>query len=158
MRILGAGGCMDNRVYEVGLQDAWQLIFECLNDLGVDVDSADEGHHVVKARHKGKLIDLAVKPLDEEAVEIIFDLHKESIEVYTWKLDNSIVDDFFKMYERKLVEMRAFVRCPNCGTKVRANAKFCPECGTKLSWVDLDDDAGNEEKKEKKGFFASLFK
>lgn len=26
----------------------------------------------------------------------------------------------------------AEVRCPKCGAKVNANAKFCPECGTKL--------------------------
>ena len=38
MRIPGAGGVQDIRIYEVAFQDAWELIFDCLNDIGIDVD------------------------------------------------------------------------------------------------------------------------
>ena len=38
MRIPGAGGVQDIRIYEVAFQDAWDLIFDCLNDIGIDVD------------------------------------------------------------------------------------------------------------------------
>ena len=33
MRIPGAGGVQDIRIYEVAFQDAWELIFDCLNDM-----------------------------------------------------------------------------------------------------------------------------
>ena len=42
MRIPGAGGVQDIRIYEVAFQDAWDLIFDCLNDIGIDVDERDE--------------------------------------------------------------------------------------------------------------------
>ena len=47
MRIPGAGGVQDIRIYEVAFKDAWDLIFDCLNDIGIDVDERDEEHHVV---------------------------------------------------------------------------------------------------------------
>ena len=47
MRIPGAGGVQDIRIYEVAFQDAWELIFDCLNDIGIDVDERDEEHHVI---------------------------------------------------------------------------------------------------------------
>ena len=53
MRIQGAGGVQDNRIYEVEFKDAWRLIFDCLNDIGIDIDERDETNFVIHA-HKGK--------------------------------------------------------------------------------------------------------
>ena len=51
MRIQGAGGVQDNRIYEVEFKDAWQLIFDCLNDIGIDIDERDETNFVIHAHN-----------------------------------------------------------------------------------------------------------
>lgn len=154
MRIQGAGGCMDSHIYEINVQDAWRLVFECLNDIGVDVVKQDDAHYVLQGKKNKKIIDLVVKPLDDLTVEIILDEHKEQIEVYTWKIDSSTLDDFFKLFEKKMIALRSFVSCENCHSKVRASAKFCPECGNKMPEFTASVGAESEDK----GFFAKLFK
>lgn len=139
MRIIGAGGCMDNRVYEIAIEDAWKVMLECLHELGMEVDEKDDVHHVLKAHTKKKLIDATINSLDADTVEVIFDAHKQHIEVYSWKRDNTDVDDFFELYEKKLVELKAFILCPNCHTKVSSTVKYCPECGTKLQHRSFED-------------------
>ena len=137
MRIPGAGGVQDIRIYEVAFQDAWDLIFDCLNDIGID-----------------KFFDVTLQDMGDGAVQLFFDQHKKYIEVYTWKPDYSDVDAFYKLYEQRLIEMKAFIRCTSCGHKVRANTKFCPECGTRLNFNE--DVIDNSD--EKKSIFDSIFR
>ena len=92
--------------------------------------------------------------MGDGAVQLFFDQHKKHIEVYTWRPDYSDVDAFYKLYEQRLIEMKAFIRCTRCGHKVRANTKFCPECGTKINFNE--DAIDNSD--EKKGFFESIFR
>ena len=128
MRIPGAGGVQDIRIYEVAFQDAWELIFDCLNDIGIDVDERDEEHHVIHGHKRKKYFDVT--------------------------LHYSDVDAFYKLYEQRLIEMKAFIRCTSCGHKVRANTKFCPECGTRINFNE--DVIDNSD--EKKSIFDSIFR
>ena len=41
MRIKGAGGCQDIRLYETDFQTAWQLIFDCMGQCGIEVQQVD---------------------------------------------------------------------------------------------------------------------
>ena len=61
MRIPGAGGVQDIRIYEVAFQDAWELIFDCLNDIGIDVDERDEEHHVIHGHKRKKYFDVTLQ-------------------------------------------------------------------------------------------------
>jgi len=36
--------------------------------------------------------------------------------------------------EEKLVEEK--FNCPDCGTELKAGAKFCPNCGVELMWEE----------------------
>ena len=139
MRIPGAGGVQDIRIYEVAFQDAWELIFDCLNDIGIDVDERDEEHHVIHGHKRKKYFDVTLQDMGDGA--------------YTWKPDYSDVDAFYKLYEQRLIEMKAFIRCTSCGHKVRANTKFCPECGTRINFNE--DVIDNSD--EKKSIFDSIF-
>lgn len=42
MRIDGAGGCFDNRIYEINNKSAWNLLLLTVNEMGVTVDSRDD--------------------------------------------------------------------------------------------------------------------
>ena len=154
MRIPGAGGVQDIRIYEVAFQDAWELIFDCLNDIGIDVDERDDEHHVIHGHKRKKFFDVTLQDMGDGAVQLFFDQHKKYIEVYTWKPDYSDVDAFYKLYEQRLIEMKAFIRCTSCGHKVRANTKFCPECGTRLNFNE--DVIDNSD--EKKSIFDTIFR
>ena len=85
MRIPGAGGVQDIRIYEVAFQDAWELIFDCLNDIGIDVDERDDEHHVIHGHKRKKFFDVTLQDMGDGAVQLFFDQHKKYIEVYTWK-------------------------------------------------------------------------
>lgn len=43
MRIDGAGGCFDNRIYEINNKSAWNLLLLTVNEMGVTVDSRECG-------------------------------------------------------------------------------------------------------------------
>ena len=138
----------------MAFQDAWELIFDCLNDIGIDVDERDEEHHVIHGHKRKKYFDVTLQDMGDGAVQLFFDQHKKYIEVYTWKPDYSDVDAFYKLYEQRLIEMKAFIRCTSCGHKVRANTKFCPECGTRINFNE--DVIDNSD--EKKSIFDSIFR
>ena len=38
MRIDGAGGCFDNRIYEINNKSAWNLLLLTVNEMGVTVE------------------------------------------------------------------------------------------------------------------------
>ena len=45
MRIDGAGGCFDNRLYEVDIDVAWNIALLCVNEMGVTIDEQDDAAH-----------------------------------------------------------------------------------------------------------------
>ncbi len=132
MRIDGAGGCMENRIYEVDPQVAWNVVMLSINELGVTVDSMDTENKLIRFHNKEKIMQIALQCLDEDSVQLIMDARKERLQIYNWKVENKEVLAFFEIFEKKLREFRAFVLCPRCQAKVSSLAKFCPECGAPL--------------------------
>ncbi|WP_405378994.1 hypothetical protein [Phascolarctobacterium sp.] len=132
MRIDGAGGCFDNRLYEIDVDVAWRIALLSINEMGVTIDELDETNRVIKFHNKNKIMQLAFQILDEETVQVIMDSTKERLQIYNWKREDGEVNQFYDLFEKKLTEYRAFILCPGCSAKVSSLAKFCPECGYKL--------------------------
>ncbi len=132
MRIDGAGGCMENRIYEVDPQVAWNVVMLSINEMGVTVDGMDTENKLIRFHNKEKIMQIALQRLDETSVQLIMDARKERLQIYNWKVENKEVLAFFEIFEKKLREFRAFVLCPRCQAKVSSLAKFCPECGAPL--------------------------
>ena len=154
MRIKGAGGCQDIRLYETDFQTAWQLIFDCMGQCGIEVQQVDNEHHVAHGRKKSMYYDITLRDMEDGTVQIYFDQHKKYIEVYSFRNDTNTMDQFFKFYETRLEEMHGGIKCPYCGSPVQANNKYCPECGKQLNCnkdvIDNSDEAP--------GFFEAIFK
>ncbi len=132
MRIDGAGGCMENRIYEVDPDIAWNIIMLSINEMGVTIDSLEREAGLIRFHNKNKLMQIAVQRLEEDSIQIIMDSRKERLQIYNWRMENKEVIRFFELFEKKLTEFRAFVLCPRCQAKVSSLAKFCPHCGTPL--------------------------
>lgn len=132
MRIDGAGGCFDNRIYEdLDFDVAWNIAMLSINEMGVTIDSIDNNAKIIHFHNKQKIMQVAVQRLDED-IQVIMDSTKERLQIYNWKAESGEVNMFFGLFESKLKEYRAFTLCPHCSAKVSSLAKFCPECGTKL--------------------------
>lgn len=132
MRIDGAGGCFDNRLYEIDPQVAWNIALLCINEMGVTIDSMDMENKIIHFHNKRKIMQVAFQILDEETVQVIMDSTKERLQIYNWKAENKEVNLFFELFDTKLREFRAFILCPNCAAKISSMVKFCPECGCKV--------------------------
>ena len=135
MRINGAGGCFDNRIYDVDLEIAWKIALLSINEMGVTVDEVDEANHILHFHNKKKVMQVAVQALDDESVQVIMDSTKERLEVYSWKIESGEVEEFYSCFEKKLKDYRAFIICPSCSAKISSLVKFCPECGFPVSRI-----------------------
>lgn len=78
MRIKGAGGCQDIRLYETDFQTAWQLIFDCMGQCGIEVQQVDNEHHVAHGRKKSMYYDITLRDMEDGTVQIYFDQHKST--------------------------------------------------------------------------------
>ena len=135
MRIEGAGGCFDDRVYEVDRALCWKIVKLSINEMGPMgdvIDDVDEERCIVKFHGKDKHMQVAVQPIDEETMHVIMDATKARLQIYSWKKETEEVELFYKIFEKKLSEMRNVVICHQCGERVSGSAKFCPECGSKM--------------------------
>ena len=132
MRIDGAGGCFDNRLYEINLEGAWNIALLCINEMGVTIDEMNLEERLIRFHSEKKLMQLAFQQLDEETVQVIMDSTKKRLQIYNWKPEDKEVNRFYELFEKKLTEYRAFVLCPQCKAKISSLAKFCPECGFKM--------------------------
>ena len=65
MRIDGAGGCFDNRLYEVDIDVAWNIALLCVNEMGVTIDEQDDAAYQLHFHNKKKIMQLAMQSLDE---------------------------------------------------------------------------------------------
>ncbi|MFR4384411.1 MAG: hypothetical protein ACLT4X_09470 [Phascolarctobacterium sp.] len=132
MRIDGAGGCFDNRLYEINLEVAWNIALLCINEMGVTIDEMNLEERLIRFHSEKKLMQLAFQQLDEETVQVIMDSTKKRLQIYNWKPEDKEVNRFYELFEKKLTEYRAFFLCPQCKAKISSLAKLCPECGFKM--------------------------
>ena len=132
MRIEGAGGCFDDRIYEVDRELCWKIVKLSVDETGFTLDEVDEARCIIKFHGKDKLMQVAVQPIDEDTVHVIMDATKARLQIYSWKKETEEVELFYDIFEKKLREMRNYVICRQCGEKVSVAAKFCPECGSKM--------------------------
>lgn len=132
MRIDGAGGCFDNRLYEVDIDAAWNIALLSINEMGVTIDDQDNAKHIMHFHNQKKIMQLAMQQLDEDTVQVIVDSTKKRLQIYNWKPEDKEVNLFYELFEKKLTEYRAFILCPGCSAKISSLAKFCPECGCKI--------------------------
>ena len=115
MRIDGAGGCFDNRIYEINNKSAWNLLLLTVNEMGVTVDSRDDENGILECHNDKKVMRFSAQAM--------------RIQVYNWKPQDKEVNLFYDLFENKLREYRAFILCPSCKAKISSLVKFCPECG-----------------------------
>lgn len=132
MRIHGAGGCFDNRIYEIDADFAWQMVLLTVRDLDVIVDEQDENLKLLKFHTRKKFLQVCIQQMDDETVQVIVDSTKKYLEIYSWNPEHKEVDAFYEIFEKKLQEFRSYVVCPMCGEKVSALSRFCPMCGQKI--------------------------
>ena len=132
MRIEGAGGCFDDRIYEVDRDLCWKIVKLSVDETGFTLDEVDEARCIIKFHGKDKLMQVAVQPIDEDTVHVIMDATKARLQIYSWKKETEEVELFYDIFEKKLREMRNVVICHQCGERVSGSAKFCPECGSKM--------------------------
>jgi ribosomal protein L40E len=132
MRIEGAGGCFDDRIYEVDRDLCWKIVKLSVDETGFTLDEVDEARCIIKFHGKDKLMQVAVQPIDEDTVHVIMDATKARLQIYSWKKETEEVELFYDIFEKKLRELRNYVICRQCGEKVSVAAKFCPECGSKM--------------------------
>lgn len=129
MRIDGAGGCFDNRIYEINNKSAWNLLLLTVNEMGVTVDSRDDENGILECHNDKKVMRFSAQAMDEETTQVFADVHGKRIQVYNWKPQDKEVNLFYDLFEKKLREYRAFILCPGCKAKISSLVKFCPECG-----------------------------
>lgn len=127
--INGAGGCYENRYYELDVETAWNLVLQVLNNMGVQVDSWDKDIHLVKFHGVKKQMQVLVKDMGNGTVEISMDSRGKRLLVYCWHKENKEVEMFFDWFEEKLHEFSAYVLCPTCGRQISSFTSVCPDCG-----------------------------
>ena len=54
MRIDGAGGCFDNRLYEINLEVAWNIALLCINEMGVTIDEMNLEERLIRFHSEKK--------------------------------------------------------------------------------------------------------
>ena len=141
MQINGSGGCFEERVYEIKPDIAWQVGLLVVAELGIHIAERNDATRLLNGtivsfektlftgKEKTKLFTFSVQVLDEESCQVILDIRKEQIEVYSFKPQNKEALEFFKRFDMKLKEYAAFILCPSCRAKISSSVKFCPECG-----------------------------
>lgn len=146
MKIDGAGGCFENRMYEVSRQVAWKFVKECILEMDLAVETLDEQNCLASGKLKKdegtgifamlfqnnhhKLFQTAVQDVENEStVQVVFDVHKKVPTAYQWSKQDEEVKNFYDRFDQKMDEYLHFAICPHCKTKVARKVKFCPNCG-----------------------------
>ena len=117
MRIEGAGGCFDDRVYEVDRALCWKIVKLSINEMGPMgdvIDDVDEERCIVKFHGKDKHMQVAVQPIDEETMHVIMDATKARLQIYSWKKETEEVEQAFpRIFYFKNGQHIANSKCPN---------------------------------------------
>ena len=132
MRIIGAGGCFDNRIYEQPIEVLWKITLEVLATQKVEIVNKNDLEHLIEGKSGGKIFNLCIKKLDDTTSQVIVDSHKKTIQVYSWKKESEPVDTFYELFEEKVSEFGQYAVCPNCKSPILSSAKFCSNCGYKI--------------------------
>ena len=140
MQINGSGGSFVSQIYPIPKALAWQLGLLVVEELGVEVETKDEAACLLEgkiitdektmlfAKPIYKLFTFSVQEADAE-VEIVVDVRKEQLEVYSFKSQDKETKAFFTLFNTKLKEAATYKYCPECGKAVEKGAKYCPNCG-----------------------------
>lgn len=126
MRIKGAGGCQDIRLYETDFQTAWQLIFDCMGQCGIEVQQVDNEHHVAHGRKKSMYYDITLRDMEDGTVQIYFDQHKKYIEVYSFRNDTNTMDQFSSSTRRGWKKCTAELNVRTVGLPCRPTTSTAP--------------------------------
>ncbi len=132
MRIEGAGGCFDNRIYEIDAGVAWQIILLVVAEMGIKVEEQDNEAHLINGTIGEKLVNIALQEAGADTSQIIIDTRTKVLQIYSWRPEEKEVNDFYESFEKKIKEFAAFILCPSCRAKISSSVKFCPECGAKV--------------------------
>lgn len=132
MRINGAGGCFDNRIYEQPIEVLWAIMLQVLVKQNVEIINRNDRDHLIESRVGKKRFSLCIKKLDSTASQVIADCRSEMIQVYSWKNEGEPVDEFYELFEEKVKEFEKYLVCPNCKSQIASSSKFCPNCGHKI--------------------------
>ena len=132
MRIEGAGGCFDNRIYEIDARVAWQIILLVVAEMGIKVEEQDNEAHLINGTIGEKLVNIALQEAGADTSQIIIDTRTKVLQIYSWRPEEKEVNDFYESFEKKIKEFAAFILCPSCRAKISSSVKFCPECGAKV--------------------------
>ena len=132
MRIEGAGGCFDNRIYEIEAGVAWQIILLVVAEMGIKVEEQDNEAHLINGTIGEKLVNIALQEAGADTSQIIIDTRTKVLQIYSWRPEEKEVNDFYESFEKKIKEFAAFILCPSCRAKISSSVKFCPECGAKV--------------------------
>ena len=103
MRIDGAGGCFDNRIYEINNKSAWNLLLLTVNEMGVTVDSRDDENGILECHNDKKVMRFSAQAMDEETTQVFADVHGKRIQVYNWKPQDKEVNLFYDLFENSCV-------------------------------------------------------
>ena len=99
MEINGSGGSLIERKYRLPVTVIWQLALDTAREMEISLKEVDEKEHLFQGslltgektflfgEPKKKEVSLVVTPV-EEGCQVILDIHKERIEVYSFRPQN----------------------------------------------------------------------
>jgi rubrerythrin len=143
MEINGSGGSLIEKKYRLDVETTWKLGLETAMEMQVDVESRDDKEHLLRGSFlseektflfghpKRKEFAFSVQPLSE-GCQVIVDIHKKHLEVYSFKPQNKETGKFIALLEQKIEMFLSHQICPACGALVQRDAVFCPYCGASL--------------------------
>lgn len=143
MKVNGSGGSFVEQVYHLTPAVAWELGLQVCREMEVDIEKQDDTGMLLNGslvseeksflfgKPQRKEIVFAVQAL-EEGCQVIVDIHKKRMEVYSLKPQNRETDRFVSLFEEKAQAYLERRICPQCRAALPKNAVFCPFCGAKL--------------------------
>lgn len=142
MQINGSGGSFAVRRYDIEKNLAWQLGLLAAKDMEVIVTKEFPSEYVLEGKLLSdektmlfgnpmyKLFTFSVADNESgEGVEVIVDIRKEKLEVYSFKPQDTETNAFFAIFDQKVKVASRYKSCPECGKMIGSEDKFCPECG-----------------------------
>jgi len=144
MEINGSGGSFATKDYKIDKALAWQLAVATAGEMEVEVEVRDDANFLLNGkiasdektlifnRPQKKLFTLSIQDV-ENSIQVIVDVRKEQLEVYSFKPQNKETNHFFALLDEKIKEYSKMKKCPKCGKMVERDAQFCPQCGEHFS-------------------------